>query len=189
MDPNEKLDNFYTAVIDSATAQSIEIIEDYKKTLQKIYNERKQAAQKKAQNTYQIETDNIIREKNRRLSGDILESKRKVLEKTSLLTDKIFKDVRKKLDAYMKSPAYVKYLSNKIAEAYEFARGEEIIIYINPSDEALKSVLEKITGVNLTISNRDFMGGIRAVIPSRTILIDHSFTTKLSEQKETFRLH
>ncbi len=185
---NEKLDNFYTSVIDSATAQSINIIEEYSKALQKIKDDRYQAATKRAANTYRIEIDHIIREKNRKLSKESLDIKRKVLERSAEITDNIFQEVELKLKEFMKTDSYQEYLVRKIKEALDFARGDELIIYINPSDESLIPSLEDKSGVKLTLSNRDFFGGIRAVIPSRTILIDHSFLTKLAETKSTFKL-
>ncbi len=185
---NEKLDNFYTSVIDNATAQSIDIIEEYSKALQKIKDERYEAAIKRSRNNYRLETENIIREKNRKLSNEALDIRRRVLERTAEITDLIYQEVEKKLRVFMKTDAYLNYLAGKIREAMDFARGDEITIYINPSDEALIPVLEERTGISLNLSNRDFFGGIRAVIPSRTILIDHSFLTKLSESKSTFKL-
>ncbi len=185
---NEKLDNFYTSVIDSATAQSIEIIEEYSKALQKIREERYQAAIKRAKNTYRIEMDHILREKNRKLSKESLDLKRKVIERSAEIADCIFRDVELKLKEFMKTEAYRDYLAGKIKDALDFARGDEMIIYINPSDESLIPSLEEMTGAKLTLSNRDFFGGMRAVIPSRTILIDHSFLTKLAEAKNTFKL-
>lgn len=185
---NEKLDNFYTSVIDTATAQSVEIIEEYSKTLAKIREERYQAAVKRANNTYRIETDHILREKNRKLSKESLDLKRKVMERSAEITDSIFRDVEQKLRDFMKTEAYGDYLAGKIKDALDFARGDDLIIYINPSDESLIPSLEERTGVKLTLSNRDFFGGIRAVIPSRTILIDHSFLTKLAEAKSNFKL-
>lgn len=185
---NEKLDHFYTSVIDSATAQYIAIIEEYRNALQKISDDRKNAALKKAENTYLVESDMILREKNRRLSNEAIEIKRKVIEKTSELTDRIFNDVELMLKDFMQTSSYDDYLCNKIKEAYEFAQGEKIIIYINPTDENRISSLHEKTGVTLTVSNRDFYGGIRAVIPSRSILIDHSFLTKLAEEKNSFKL-
>jgi vacuolar-type H+-ATPase subunit E/Vma4 len=185
---NEKLDNFYSSVIDSATAQSIAIIDEYSNTLQKVREERLQAANNRNKNTYRIEIDNIIREKNRKLSKETLDIRRGVLERTAEITEEIFQDVDKKLTEFMQTPAYEEHLVNKIKEAVEFARGDELLIYINPSDESLIPALEAKTGVKLTLSNRDFFGGIRAVIPSRTILIDNSFVTKLAEAKSTFKL-
>ncbi len=185
---NEKLDNFYTSVIDSATAQSVEIIEEYSNALQKIREERQQAAMNRVRNTYRIEIDHIVREKNRKLSKETLDIKRKVLERTAEITEEIFKDVEHKLVQFMKTDSYQEYLLRKIKEAMDFARGDELIIYINPTDEGLIPSLEERSGIKLTLSNRDFFGGIRAVIPSRTILIDHSFLTKLAETKNTFKL-
>ena len=184
---SEKLENFNTSVIDTATVQSNEIIEEYRKSLEKIFDEHRQDANKKAKNTYRIKYDSIIREKNRNLSHLTLDIRRRVLDRTAEFTDKIFLEIEELLKSYMKTPSYVEYLKSKVKEAYEFARGEDIIIYINPTDECLKYTLQEETGISLTVSNRDFFGGIRAVIPSRTILIDHSFQTKLSEAKSSFK--
>ena len=48
------------------------------------------------------------------------------------------------------------------------------------------SSLEDATGIHLTISAEDFTGGIRAVIRSRNILIDHSFKTALRNEYDKF---
>lgn len=184
----EKLDNFYTAVIDSATAQSIEIMEEYESALAKTYEERRMKALKRANNTYRLEVDHIIREKNRMLSQSSLEIKRRIMERTTELTDLIYQEVRQRLQDYMNTPDYVNYLKTKIIQSLDFARTDEMIIYINPSDEGLIPVLEEETKVKVTISNRDFFGGIRAVIPARSVLIDHSFTTKLEDSINHFQL-
>ena len=49
-----------------------------------------------------------------------------------------------------------------------------------------RSDLEDATRVHLTISAEDFRGGVRAVIRSRNILIDNSFSTQLKEQYDKF---
>ena len=51
---------------------------------------------------------------------------------------------------------------------------------------ATRSDLEGATRVHLTISAEDFRGGVRAVIRSRNILIDNSFSTQLKEQYDKF---
>jgi vacuolar-type H+-ATPase subunit E/Vma4 len=185
---NDKLDHFYTSVIDSATTQCIAIVDDYKKTLKKMSDDRKNAALKKAENVYQVESDAILREKNRRLSNVSVEYKRKVNDRTAEITEQIFLEVEQKFKVFMTTPDYTDYLCRKIKEANDFAQGNVLIIYINPTDQNLKTALEEKTGTVLTISNRDFIGGIRAVIPSRSILIDDSFLTKLAEEKNSFKL-
>lgn len=185
---DEKLEHFYSSVIDSATKQNIEIVEDYKKTLQKNFDDRKEAALRKADANYRMASDNIIRERNRRLSAETMEIRRKVLERTAEITDQIFDEVKKKLDDYMKTPNYDELLSAQIISAKAFAKGDTITVYINPGDADKIPDLEKKTGVALTLSDRDFIGGIRAVIPNHSILIDNSFLTKLDEAKSNFSL-
>jgi V/A-type H+-transporting ATPase subunit E len=185
---DEKLDHFYSSVIDSATKQNIEIVEEYKKTLQKNYDERKEAALRKAEANYRMASDNIIRERNRKLSAESMHIRRKLLEKTEEISQQIFQDVEKKLAEFMKTSAYEELLVVQINKASSFAQGDAITVYINPSDADKKTDLEEKTGVSLTISDRDFIGGTRAVIPSRSILIDNSFLTKLEEAKSTFTL-
>jgi len=185
---DEKLEHFYSSVIESATTQNIEIVEEYKKTLQKNFDERKEIALRKAEANYRMASDNIIRERNRKLSAESMEIRRKVLEKTAEVSDRIFTDVRKKLEDYIKTSEYEELLCNQIKNANDFAKGDAITVYINPTDAQKITSLEEKTGVSLTVSDRDFVGGTRAVIPSRSILIDNSFLTKLEEAKSSFTL-
>ena len=62
-------------------------------------------------------------------------------------------------------------------EEHEFAQNKES----NPSSE-----LEKETGAKLTVSAEDFIGGVRAVIRSRNILMDHSFKTQIQDEYDKF---
>ena len=185
---DEKLEHFYSSVIDSATKQNIEIIEEYKKILQKNFDERKEVALRKAEANYRIASDNIIRERNRKLSAETMEIRRKVLEKTDDISTLIFNEVRKKLIEFMKTSEYEDLLCTQIKNASDFAKGEAINVYINPTDADKLSTLEEKTGVSLTVSDRDFIGGTRAVILSRSILIDNSFMTRLDEAKSSFTL-
>jgi vacuolar-type H+-ATPase subunit E/Vma4 len=186
---DEKLEHFYSSVIESATKQNIEIVEEYKKTLQKNFDERRESALRKAEANYRMASDNTIRERNRRLSADTMEIRRKVLDKTAEYTEQIFIDVKQKLDEYMKTPEYTELLCTQIKNIKDFAKGgDAITVYINPSDAEKKAYLEEKTGILLIVSNRDFIGGTRAVISSHSILIDNSFLTKLEEAKSTFTL-
>jgi V/A-type H+/Na+-transporting ATPase subunit E len=185
---DEKLELFYNAAMENATNQNIQIIDEYKKSLQVIYDDYKKEALRKAEINLKSESENLVREKNRTLSNESLKLKRTVSEKSAELTDKLFEDVKRKLYDYMKTSNYFDLLCSQIKHAKDFALGDEITLYINPSDENLKTSLESNTGVNLTISARDFIGGTRAVIHSKNILIDNSFFTKLEDLKNSFTL-
>lgn len=79
-------------------------------------------------------------------------------------------------------------LVKQLREAREFAGGEEIILYIDPSDAQYQYSIEAEVGAPVTVSTYSFLGGTRAVLPGRNILIDNSFETKLAEAKESFQL-
>lgn len=185
---DEKLEQFYTAAIDSATSQNIQIIDEYKLSLQKIYDDHKEDVLRKSEISYRVASNNLVREKNRNLSSEIINIKRTLSEKSAEIIDKLFVEVAEKLDGFMKTANYIELLSAQIIEAKQFARGEEVTYYINPSDEMHRISLETKTGVALTVSTIDFIGGTRAVIASQHILIDNSFLTKLTEAKNNFML-
>ena len=46
--------------------------------------------------------------------------------------------------------------------------------------------MEKYTGMTITVSEEDFIGGVRSVIPGRNILIDHSFKGALEKEYQEF---
>jgi vacuolar-type H+-ATPase subunit E/Vma4 len=186
MNLNEKLDQFYHAAIESATSQNVQIVEEYQKSLQTVFEEHKEGALRKAEAAYQAESDKLIRNKNRELSDEAIKQKRKISEKSAELTDKLFQEVMAILLPFKTTPVYYELLCSQIKEAVEFARGDSITIYIDPSDQALKTSLEADTLAVLTVSTREFTGGIRAVITDKNILIDHSFLTRLEELHSSF---
>ncbi len=185
---DEKLEQFYKSAVDSATSQNLQLVDEYKKSLQKIYDDHKEDVTRKSEIAFRAASEKLIREKNIALSTETINIKRKINEKAAEITDKIFKEVYERVLSFMKTPDYMNLLAKQITTANNFARGEEVTIYINPSDENLKAELESKAGVTLTISTIDFIGGIRAVIHKKNILIDNSFLTKLEESKDTFML-
>ncbi|WP_167957639.1 V-type ATP synthase subunit E [Anaerosporobacter faecicola] len=185
---DEKLDNFYQSAIDDATAQSVKILESYEQTLQKMCEEKKAALLKQAELKLRTESENLIREKNKNLSNESVTIKRNISTRKQELVDRLFLDVEKQLSSYMKTTEYKDFLIRKIKEAVAFSNGDDMLIYINPTDESMKQELEIATNTTLTVSNIDFVGGIRSVISSRHILIDFSFSTKLKEEKANFKL-
>ncbi len=185
---DEKLTSFYELAIADANRQSETMLEEYKNSLEEMLTEHEEAMTRKMASLLEIESQKMVQEKNQKMAGETLEFRRKLTEKTEELKKLLFADVEKQLSAYMKSDDYVCCLEKQIRDALVFARGDAITIYINASDEKLKEDLERATGARLTVSTIDFVGGTRAVIAERNILIDRSFLTKISEEKDSFTL-
>ena len=62
----------------------------------------------------------------------------------------------------------------------------DITIYIDVDDSYLLDDLVKQTGGHIEINKNSFLGGIRTIVPSKNILIDSSFKSRLTEEKEAF---
>lgn len=183
---DEKLDNFYNLAINDATNQSVKIVDEYKESLNKIFENHKADALRKETIEMRTEKDNYIRERNKNLSAETIKIKKEISEKNNALVEILFKDVMKKLEEFMHTPEYTTLLINQINEAKRYAKDAELTVYIDIDDESKKAELEGATGVTLTVSSYSFIGGVRAVIPSRNILIDNSFLNKIEEIKDTF---
>ena len=61
-----------------------------------------------------------------------------------------------------------------------------LVVYLDPADQNWIPELAARFGFAPVVSREAFMGGMRAVIHSKNILIDNSFATLLREAKEEF---
>lgn len=120
------------------------------------------------------------------LSKEQLQIKREITKKHNELKEKLFVEVKAMLEDYMSSPAYDKLLVNQIHEIKELAGDGSVIIYIDPADSSKQLSLGASTNEQVSLSEYSFMGGTRAVLADRHILIDNSFATKLEEAKAEF---
>lgn len=185
----EKLQHFLNASIEDAQNRSQKMISDYKEALAKIADEHKAETLKNAELQIKVEEDKLQRNRNKEISKQVLHIKRKITKKQAELKDKLFVEVAHMLEEYMSTEDYTKLLVKEIKEAVDIAGESDVTIYIDPADSESLSKLEMMTGASLTISEYSFMGGTRAVIRDRNILIDNSFAKKLEEAKENFNFN
>jgi len=182
----EKLEHLQKASMEEARSQANQTIDDYRGNLSKTFEEHKNAKLRQAKNTIQSETELALHEHNKSLAEAQLGIKKDILNCKSDLMEQLFDTVRERLISYMKTDAYRELLTKWIEESLAYANGTPVRIYINATDERLKAGLETATGAEVTISKEDFFGGMRAVIPSQNILIDHSFSVALKNEYENF---
>ena len=152
--------------------------------LQNFYNHSLDSANREAERVigdHQKALDKIFEEHK-------ATARRQAEEEVAAETEKAKRDVNKTLSADQLH-IYEEYLERKIREAVTFAGNDKLTLYLDPSDEAHKASLEQKLSVTLTISAMPFLGGVRAVIPEKNILIDNSFETLLNEERENFIFH
>lgn len=183
----EKLQHFYDASVEDARHEAAQELEEHKKALEEMLSEHKKTRKQSAEAEIKAEAENSRREVNKALSAKQLMIKRNWTKKQNELKEKLFVEVKDRLEQFMTTPQYEDYLCTKIREAKTFAGEDEIFIYLSPADSARIHSLVARTGFPLQISDESFMGGIKATIPSKNILIDNSFLENFQSMRKEFK--
>lgn len=183
----EKLQHFYDASLNEARQNASNNLEAHKKSLDEMLAEHKKAARLSALSAVKAETENAKREVNKALSAQQLMLKRSWTAKQNELRDKLFVEVKDHLAQFMDTPDYEEYLCKKIKEAQDFAGKDELFIYLSPADSGRLHALMARTGCPLRVADETFMGGIKATIPGKNILIDNSFQEAFQTKRKEFK--
>lgn len=187
MTTEEKLQHFLEFCMEDARSRSAKMLDEYTAALEQAFTEHQQNAIRRAEQQVELEKKQIERETNKKLSLEQINIRREFGKKQDELKEKLFQELLDRLTEYRKTPEYKALLNNQARKALELADKDFITIYIDPQDEEKLKDLSIPQSAELLVSEYSFMGGIRAVIPARHILIDNSFQTKLSEAKRDFR--
>lgn len=182
-----KLAHFEEICTRDALAKYEKTISDYTAYQESLLAEHMEQAKKQAELKLQTEAEKIRRETNKKLSVSQIAIKRAYSQKQDELQGKIFSELRDRLARFMETSQYETMLEEQIRKAKEFAGKEEVHVYIDPSDEEKKQLLALHTQCDIRVSQYPFLGGTRAVIASKNVLIDNSFETKLKEAGENFQ--
>ena len=186
MTVEEKISHLRTTSMEQARAEGNAIIDSHREALEKVFEDHKTEALRQSETRIKAETTNAKLSLNQAAAKSQFEIKRRQGKVQQELKDKVFKEALELVKDYMKTEAYSDFLVKCIRNAERFAGSTDLVIYINPSDEGKRSDLEDATGIHLTISAEDVIGGVRAVIRSRNILIDNSFKTQLRNEYDKF---
>ena len=184
---DEKLSHFYDVTIEDAQAKAAGILEEHRKALAQMTEKHKADSQENAQVQIKAETANARREINKALSAEQLTIKRDWTKKQNELKEKLFAEVKTQMENFRNTPDYPAYLESKIKEALDFAEQDKINIYLSPEDSALLPDLVERTKAFITVSAEDFLGGVKATIPHKNILIDNSFAANLDAMRKEFK--
>ena len=182
----EKIAHLQSSSMEQARAEGNAIIDSHREKLEKELADHKKESMHQSKLRIMEEKTKAKLALNQARAKFQLEQRRRRGKVQQELKDKIFDEAKQLVAEYMKTEAYDEFLVKCIRQAEKYAGDELVTIYINGSDEAKREELEELTGVSLTVIEEDFIGGVRAVISSRNILIDHSFRTQLRDEYEKF---
>ncbi len=182
----ERIAHIQEAAMEEARLKADAITKQHEKMLTGIFNQHRDEAVRQSEVRIRGELINARQQQNMAASRAQIELKREYGKRQKELKKELFEEVEKKLQEYMKTEEYEKNLVRYIEKALRFANGEELTIYINPTDADKKEYLEEHTGMQLTVSKEDFIGGVRAVIHGRNVLIDHAYKGALENEYQKF---
>ena len=184
---DEKLQHFYEISVEEAKEDAAKAIQEHKEHLAQMLEEHKSSRIQSAEAEVKAEAGHVRREVNKALSAEQLTLKRDWSQKQEELKTDLFAKVRKKLELFMSTPEYTEYLCRQVKKVKEFAGEDQVEISLSREDKDLAGKVSRETGVPLTVSEESFLGGIRAAIPHKNILIDNSFQEGLNTLRREFK--
>ena len=186
MNLREKTEHLQDVAMTEARLQADAIVKQHKDALLKVFYQHKQEVIHQSETRLKAEVTAGKQQLNLATTKAQLELKRELGKTQNELKKVLFEEVEELLYNYMKTEEYTELLVSYINKAVKYADGTPAILYINPSDADKKEYLEERTGMTLTISREDFIGGVRAVIREKNILIDHAFKGAIEREYNKF---
>ncbi len=184
---DEKLQHFYDTTVEECQEEAELSVAEHKKHLAEELESYKQFHKHTSDDAVKAESESVSREISKVLSAEQLSMKRNWNLRQNEYREKLFAEVKVLLEDFRATRKYEEYLCKKIREAKSFAESDEIFIYLSEEDQTLMDALSAKTGVSLEIAPKSFLGGIRARIPSKNILIDNSFLSSMETLKKEFK--
>ena len=182
----EKISHLKDAAMEEARAEANAIMKQHEDALMGVFEQHRTEEIRQSETRVKAERVHANQQLNMAMSKAQLELKRELSKTQNELKKDLFREVEELLQEYMKTEEYRSLLVEYIRKAAKFADGAAMTIYINPTDADKKEYLEEYTGMMLTVSKEDFIGGVRAVIREKNILIDHAFKGALENEYQKF---
>ena len=190
MDLEDKFAYFETQVNQQAQNIIDEQVNQYKATLQKDYDEFVKNTNQEFDAKFENAKKNMRKDLNKNISQSQIHLQRDLYLQEEKLKKTLFAEFNDAIQNYMQTDEYRNQLVVMINNLKDYAEKnrEELVVYINHSDQGMYEVLLEETNANIQISDREFLGGVRGVLKDRQVLIDYSFSTLLENVEDSFTI-
>lgn len=182
----EKMAYFKDQVTQQSQAEIDQQINQYRQTLEDDYQKFQEQTDETFAHRLVNEKEALRKENNKAVSQIQINQQRELFLTEENMKLTLFQTFTKQIESYQKSEAYIEQLKKMLKNIQAYAGREKYDLYIDENDSHLRSQLESYASHPIIISDRPFMGGIRAVLRERQILVDYSFLTFLDRLKENF---
>lgn len=190
MDLEDKFAYFETQVNQQAQDIIDEQVNQYRATLQKDYDEFVKNTNQEFDAKFLNAKKDMRKELNKNISQSQIHLQRDLYLQEEKLKKTLFADFNDAIQNYMQTDEYRNQLVVMINNLKDYAEKnrEELVVYINHSDQGMIETLFEETNANIQISDREFLGGVRGVLKDRQVLIDYSFSTLLANVEDSFTI-
>lgn len=182
---SERLTAFLKTVTEFADAECSEL--EYK--AQKFKDEniilyRKNAEQKNKE-YIQYETNRILNNVNSRISSYEAEKKSDLISLRTSIADKVFDEVRTKLEKFTQSDEYEAFLIKSAKELHN-EMGESTIIFIGEKDVDFTQKIKNCVNCEIRVDNEITIGGLRATDKDGLVMADDTLDARFNEAQKNF---
>lgn len=190
MDLEDKFAYFETQVNQQAQDIIDEQVNQYRATLQKDYDEFVKNTNQEFDAKFVNAKKDMRKELNKNISQSQIHLQRDLYLQEEKLKKTLFAEFNDAIQNYMQTDEYRNQLVVMINNLKDYAEKnrEELVVYINHSDQGIIETLLEETNANIQISDREFLGGVRGVLKDRQVLIDYSFSTLLANVEDSFTI-
>ncbi|MFW3624796.1 hypothetical protein [Aerococcus viridans] len=190
MDLEDKFAYFETQVNKQAQDIIDEQVNQYRATLQKDYDEFVKNTNQEFDAKFVNAKKDMRKELNKDISQSQIHLQRDLYLQEEKLKKTLFAEFNDAIQNYMQTDEYRNQLVVMINNLKDYAEKnrEELVVYINHSDQGMIETLLEETNANIQISDREFLGGVRGVLKDRQVLIDYSFSTLLAKVEDSFTI-
>ncbi|MGH2103749.1 V-type ATP synthase subunit E [Aerococcus urinaeequi] len=190
MDLEDKFAYFETQVNKQAQDIIDEQVNQYRATLQKDYDEFVKNTNQEFDARFVNAKKDMRKDLNKNISQSQIHLQRDLYLQEEKLKKTLFAEFNDAIQNYMQTDEYRNQLVVMINNLKDYAEKnrEELVVYINHSDQGIIETLLEETYANIQISDREFLGGVRGVLKDRQVLIDYSFSTLLANVEDSFTI-
>ncbi len=185
-DETEKLRRFKDAVFAEADEKVNKILADAQAQKDEILKK----AELNAEAYKQEEIAKIDREENSRLirgvSSAKLESQRNILTHREEVADRVFENVRRRVEQFSAGPGYTDWLKKAAAAAAGKYPDRRATVYLRGSDEKLSDEIKSATGFDVKTSGAIRLGGAMIRFEGINAELDLTFDSAVERERQDF---
>jgi len=126
----------------------------------------------------------LQRDANRKIAHAKVKAMAEYVASRKNLIDRLFVEIAAGLASFTQEDGYKSYLIERIEKAktaYTFS-----IVKLSPHDMRLEDAIKTATGLTPETGKDDYIGGFVLLNESRSVMVDHTFKTRLQAAKKEF---